>query len=157
VLIILIYVITMLCVNEIVFPSPSNFELLPCSTSVPSVSNSVCGVALDDFSKSDFAKPPGPVCEETAFLEDLPRRRDLAIKRAVQSPQRARKHESKVVLEKYYSAFLAGPDAPVISVLPDFMVCFHILCCLVIVKGDRSMPGCCQEQPSWFTTPEPSM
>lgn len=69
-----------------------------------SIRQRVCGVAWGDFSTPDFAKPPTAVYGETAFSEDLPRRRDLAIKRVVPSPQRARKHESKAVLEKYYFA-----------------------------------------------------
>lgn len=68
---------------------------------VPRVPSSVCGVAQGGFSKSDFAKPPTVVCGERAFLEYLPRRKGLAIKRAVLSPQIARKRESKVVLKKH--------------------------------------------------------
>ena len=118
----------------------------------------MCEVAWGDFSKSDFAKPPMGICGETVFLKDLPRRRDLAVKRTASSPQRARKHESKVVLEKYYFALPGWSRCP-----SNFGTAkLHGLLPHVVLTG-KSQEGQIKARMLsraalvWFATPEPCM
>lgn len=92
----------------------------------------------------------------TAFLEDLPRRRDLATKGVVLSPQRGRKHESKVLLEKYYFSLPGWSRCP--SNFDTSRLCGllpHVVSIGKSQEGQIKSRMLSRAALVWFTTPEP--